>query len=320
MDFQDALVDLKPDLADFEAELRNGLRRSPPIIPSKFFYDTRGSELFEEICRLPEYYPTRTEVRIMEAHGREIARCIGPRAQIVEYGSGSGIKTRLLLTMLEQPASYVPIEISKSALRGCYESLHETFPELSIVPVCADYTEPIQLPSVTDDHDRSVVFFPGSTIGNFKPDDAIVFLERTAAMVGRDGGLLIGVDLVKDVDVLEAAYNDAAGTTADFNLNMLARANRELDAGFDLDAFEHRAVYDTSHDRIEMHLVPDEDQVVELGGESIRVDGEETIITEYSYKYRVDDFQEMAAESGFEARKMWTDEDDLFSMWYLEVA
>jgi dimethylhistidine N-methyltransferase len=318
MDFDDVLVDLKPDIANFRRSLERGLEQDPPNIPCKFFYDERGSELFERICELPEYYPTRTEVGILEAHAPKIARAVGPRARIIEYGSGSGLKTNMLLHMLESPSAYIPIEISVSALRGCYQTLRAEFPDLPIVPVCADYTDKVELPDNLPPARRSVVFFPGSTIGNFDPSDARAFLSQTADLVGEDGGLLIGVDLIKDVKTLEAAYNDAAGVTAEFNLNLLRRANRELGTDFDPDQFEHRAIYNEDDCRIEMHVVSTTDQSVTVGDSSFEFDAGDHIVTEHSYKYRPDDFRELAGAAGFEARNMWTDEDDLFSVWYLE--
>ncbi|MGM0556888.1 MAG: L-histidine N(alpha)-methyltransferase [Myxococcota bacterium] len=318
MDFEDVLVDLEPDVANFRREITSGLAEDPPNIPCKFYYDARGSELFEQICELPEYYPTRTEVGILEAHAGQISQAVGPGARVIEYGSGSGQKTELLLHMLEAPTTYVPIEISVSALRACYQSLSSAFPELPIVPMCADYTNAVALPDKLPAAERNVVFFPGSTIGNFEPARARVFLARTAELVGDDGGLVIGVDLVKDDATLEAAYNDAQGVTAAFNLNVLRRANRELDADFDLDAFEHRAVFNRDEHRIEMHLVSTERQTVSVAGESFDFDAGDHIVTEYSYKYRPDDFQELASSAGFEARNMWSDKDDLFSVWYLE--
>ena len=318
MDFDDALVDREPDHASFRRELADGLQKTPRSIPCKFFYDERGSKLFERICELPEYYPTRTELGILESHAEQISRAVGRGARVIEYGSGSGQKTEILLRMLDAPSSFVPIEISVSALRNCYETLARSFPELPVIPVCADYTDTVRLPADLPHAERSVVFFPGSTIGNFEPEDARAFLERTARLVGDDGGLVIGVDLVKDAGVLEAAYNDAQGVTAAFNLNLLRRANRELDTDFDLDAFEHRAVYNTDEDRIEMHLVSTRAQAVSLGSEVFGFDADDHIVTEYSYKYRPDDFQGLASAAGFEARTMWTDKDDLFSLWYLE--
>lgn len=318
MDFEDVLVDLEPDRASFRKELLDGLERTPPNIPCKFFYDARGSALFETICALPEYYPTRTEVGILESNAGKISRAVGPDARVIEYGSGSGLKTDMLLRMLDSPSAYIPIEISVSALRSCYQSLSESFPDVPIIPICADYTRSVALPSDLPPAERSIVFFPGSTIGNFEPDRARDFLAGTARLVGGDGGVVIGVDLVKDPDVIEAAYNDSQGVTADFNLNLLRRANRELDAEFDLDSFEHRAVFNPDASRIEMHLVSQRAQKARVGERSFDFDRGDHIVTEYSYKYRPDDFEALASAAGFEARNMWTDEDDLFSVWYLE--
>lgn len=317
--FEDVLVNQEPDVANFREEFVAGLRSEPRHIPCKFFYDARGSELFEQICELPEYYPTRTEVEILEEHADPIARSVGPRALTVEYGSGSGRKTELLLEMIDSPAGYMPIEISIAALEHCYDSLTASFPELSIVPICADYTTSVELPDELPPADRRIVFFPGSTIGNFEPDDARRFLSQTAKLVGDDGGLLIGVDLIKDREILEAAYNDSRGVTADFNLNLLRRANNELGADFDVDGFRHLAFFNGAENRIEMHLVSERDQQVRIDDDVFVFEDDEHLITEYSYKYRPDDFESLAATAGFEARTMWTDRDDLFSVWYLEV-
>ncbi|MFB6374014.1 MAG: L-histidine N(alpha)-methyltransferase, partial [Bradymonadaceae bacterium] len=249
------IIDLAPETEEFRDALLRGLSQEPKFVPCKFLYDERGSELFEQICELDEYYPTRTELAIMREHVDEMADRIGPEALIVELGAGSGKKTHLLLEALESPSAYLPIEISKAALRYCAETIGEAFPDLAIHPICADYTEPIDVPALSDPDERTVAYFPGSTIGNFEPGDAAGFLSRIANMCGKGGGLLMGVDLYKSRGIIEPAYNDSEGVTAAFSKNLLRRANCEADADFDLDTFEHRALFDEDEGRIEISQV-----------------------------------------------------------------
>jgi dimethylhistidine N-methyltransferase len=303
----------------FLRDVLEGLSRSPKWIPCKYLYDARGSRLFDEICTLPEYYPTRTELAILALKVPQMARGIGPSARIVELGAGSGEKTHLLLEALDEPAAYLPIDISKTALEAGARRAASNFEQLEVLPVLADYTEPVDLPEPTCPWQTTVAYFPGSTIGNFEPEQAGRFLERIAAMVGDGGGLLIGVDLVKDRAILERAYNDEAGVTAAFNLNLLERINRELGADFDVDGFKHRAVWNDAASRIEMHLVSTHDQRVELAGHTIGFEAGEHIVTEHSYKYEPDDFEQLAARAGFEPRSVWTDTKAWFSVWYLEA-
>ncbi|NBC18968.1 MAG: L-histidine N(alpha)-methyltransferase [Bacteroidetes bacterium] len=309
------LIDYHPETTSIRDEVLDGLQQTPKQLPSKLFYDARGSRLFDRICELPEYYPTRTEMGIMQRHVDAMAARIGARAMLVEFGSGSSRKTRILLDRLDDLVGYVPIDISKEHLLQSAEDLAEAYPALTIVPVCADYTTTFELPDLGAE--RTTVYFPGSTIGNFEPDAARDFLRRIAAIEGAGGGLLIGVDLQKDVATLEAAYNDAQGVTAAFNKNVLARINRELDGTFDLDRFRHRAFYDADEGRIEMHLVSLADQRVVVDGVDIQFDAGETICTEYSYKYSLDGFAELAGAAGFAVAEVWTDADDLFSVQYL---
>lgn len=309
------LIDYHPETASIRDEVLDGLQQTPKQLPSKLFYDATGSRLFDQICALPEYYPTRTEMGIMRRYIGAMAVRIGARAMLVEYGSGSSRKTRILLDRLDDLAGYVPIDISKAHLLQSAEALAEAYPELPIVPLCADYTTTFELPDLGAE--RTTVYFPGSTIGNFKPGPAQDFLRRIAAIEGAGGGLLIGVDLQKDVATLEAAYNDAQGVTAAFNKNVLARINRELDGTFDLDQFQHRAFYNADPGRIEMHLVSLADQRVVVDGVALTFDAGETICTEYSYKYTLDGFAELAQQAGFEVAEVWTDADDLFSVQYL---
>jgi L-histidine Nalpha-methyltransferase len=296
-----------------EREVLEGLQREPKQLPPKYFYDEAGAALFERICTLPEYYPTRTELGILHAHATDMAAWIGPHARIIEFGSGSGDKTRVLLEHLENPAEYIPIDIATSQLTALAQELAHApaLQGLKITPISADYTQPIRLPQ-TDN--RSIVFFPGSTIGNFEPPAAIAFLHNAADLVGSTGGLLIGVDLRKDKATLERAYNDAAGVTAAFNLNMLTHINRISDADFDVARFRHRALYNEAEGRIEMYLDSTEDQLVTVGGTHIHFKSGESILTEYSYKYDIAGFQQLAAQAGFAPAAVWTDPDELFSV------
>lgn len=314
------VVDRCPETGTFREELLSGLQAQPKTIPCKFFYDERGSKLFDRICELEEYYLTRTEIGIMRRHGGEMAARIGPEALLVEYGSGSSLKTRILLDALEQPTGYVPIDIAREHLQKAARRLARRYPALRIVPVCADYTEEVKLPDLGAKARRTVVYFPGSTIGNFAPEAARAFLARMAATAGTGGGLLIGVDLKKDVATLEAAYNDSKGVTAAFNKNVLRRANRELGADFDLDRFAHRAFYNREEGCIEMHLVSQARQAVTIGDTRIEFDKGESIRTERSYKYDLDEFAALAVRAGFEVEQVWTDKARLFSVQFATVA
>ena len=309
------LIDLHPETGSFFDEVNDGLRQAQKTIPPKFFYDARGSQLFDRITELPEYYLTRTEMAIMRLSIDEMVARIGPHCLLVEYGSGSSLKTRILLDHLPEPAGYVPIDISKDHLLRSAEALAEAYPGLPIQPICADYTADLRLPDLADA--RPVVYFPGSTIGNFEPHEARAFLRHVAEIVGSGGGLLIGVDLRKDPRLIEAAYNDAQGVTAAFNKNVLTRINRELGGTFDLDRFAHRAFYNAEHGRIEMHLVSLSDQCVRVGGSPFPFRRGETIQTEYSYKYSLDGFAALAASAGFAVEQVWIDDAGLFSVQYL---
>lgn len=297
-------------------ELIAGLRLPQKTLPSKYFYDEIGSTLFEEICGLREYYPTRTEIGILRDNISKIARHIGRDALLIEYGSGASVKIRLLLDHLARIAAYVPIDISAEHLLAAADELGREYPRLRIFPVPADYTQDFELPEIEVEHARRVVFFPGSTIGNFTPAEARNFLGHVADVAGRDGGLLIGVDLKKDVTVLHAAYNDRRGVTADFNMNMLVRLNREFDADFDLDTFRHSAVWNAHHGRIEMHLISLREQSVHVDGERLHFRRGESILTEYSYKYGLEQFAAVAAPY-FHVENVWTDARGWFSVQYL---
>ncbi len=303
----------------FAIDVLDGLSRPQKQLPCKYLYDARGSELFEQICELDEYYPTRTELTIMEEHVGRMARCIGPRVRLVEMGAGSGRKTEVLLAALEQPAAYLPVDISASALEQCASRLRAAFEELEVLPVCDDYTARIDLPRPETSFEATAAYFPGSTLGNFSRERARAFLGRLASLVGDGGGVLIGIDLVKDSDVLEFAYNDASGVTAAFNLNLLERINRELGAEIDVDNFRHHAVWNEARGRIEMHLVSQCDQTLAVGGELFHMSRDEFIVTEHSHKFTPDEFEELAAAAGLQPKQMWTDERGWFSVWYLEA-
>lgn len=311
-----SLLDFHPETESLRDEVLHGLQDAPKHLPSKLFYDERGSQLFDAICKLDEYYPTRTELAIMERHVEAMVDAIGPRALLVEYGSGSSTKTRTLLDHADDLAGYVPIDISRDHLMQAAEAIAARYPELDVLPVCADYTADYHFPKPDTPPERTVVYYPGSTIGNFTPEAARDFLAHIANRVGPDGGLIIGVDLEKDEAVLQAAYNDAEGVTAAFNKNVLRRINRELDADFDLDRFRHEAVYNEEQGCIVMHLVSIAAQTVSVAGENIDFAAGERITTEYSYKYTVDGFAALAAEAGWSVEEVWTDEDRLFSVQY----
>ncbi len=298
-------------------ELIDGLKRPEKTIPPKYFYDERGSQLFEAITQLPEYYPAETELDIMRSNIEEIASLVGERVSLIEYGSGSSQKTRVLLEHLCDLAAYVPVDISEDHLLESAERIRVEFPGLEVLPVVADFTQPFRLPSLPLAPLRNVVYFPGSTIGNFTHDAACELLEVMHEEAGEDGGLLIGVDLQKDPEIIERAYNDSAGVTAEFNLNMLRHINREFGANFDLNAYEHSAEYNEEEGRIELRLVSDQRQEVKLGGECFTIDKDEAILTEYSHKYTLTDFAEMAAAAQFQVEQVWMDPDRLFSVQYL---
>jgi dimethylhistidine N-methyltransferase len=301
---------------DFATALLEGLNSRPKKIPCKFLYDQEGSRLFDRICELEDYYPTRTETGILQTHIKEMAELCGPDALLIEFGSGSSQKTRMLLDHLKTPAAYIPIDISREHLLKTARVLRKQYPFLEVLPLCADYLEPVDLPLPSRAPRRRVVFFPGSTIGNFDPAPAVEFLRHIAEICEPEGGLLIGVDLEKDPSILERAYNDSQGVTAGFNLNLLHRANRELGAQFDPGKFNHRAVYNRAAHRIEMHLVCRERTQVKLLDTLIPFDKEEIIITEFSYKYTVPGFRSLAAAAGFQCAQFWTDPRKLFALFF----
>jgi dimethylhistidine N-methyltransferase len=296
-----------------------GLESRPKHLPCKYFYDRRGSELFDRICQLDEYYLTRAELALMDQFAPEMGAQIGPGAMLVEYGSGSSVKTRYLLDGLPDAGAYVPVDISGAHLQQTARELARDYPRIEILPVCADFTQDFALPRSRRPVTHSAVYFPGSTIGNFMPNEAVSLLRRIAAMCGTGGGLLIGIDLKKDASTIEAAYNDRLGVTAEFNINLLHRMNRELGADFDVDQFFHRARYNADLGRVEMYLISRRAQAASLGGKTIEFDAGETICTEYSHKYTVDEFAAVAAAAGLTLRREWTAEKREFAVLHLAV-
>ncbi len=299
-----------PEISTFAADVLAGLRATPKYVPAKYFYDSAGSQLFERITKLPEYYPTRCEMQILRAHAGDIARLIPPGAALVEFGSGSSRKTRILLQAAPSLAAYVPVDICGAMVQQEAAELRKEFPRLSISPLDADFTKPFDLPAGTPA--PRVGFFPGSTIGNFEPHEATTFLRHAAKILGSGAILIVGVDLVKELQILNAAYNDAAGATKAFNLNLLLRMNRELEGGFKLDTFEHHAFYNRERNRIEMHLASSKRQKVKVAGESIDFRAGETIHTENSYKYSADSLCALARGSGWAPLAAWADADRYF--------
>ena len=299
-------------------EIVDGLLQPEKTISPKYFYDERGSKLFEKITELPEYYPTETELRIMRDSIEEIVALVGEQASLIEFGSGSSLKTRILLAHLDKLAAYVPVDISEEQLRASAMELRADFPELEVLPVVADFTRPFDLPSPTVMPLKNLVYFPGSTIGNFTNEAALSLLEVMHQEAGAGGALLIGVDLQKDPEIIKRAYNDSAGVTAEFNLNMLRHINREYGADFDLDRYSHSAEYNQDEGRIELRLIADTAQQVNIGNEQIHIEKNEGILTEYSHKYTLESFAKMAAKAGFAVKRVWMDPKKLFSVQYLE--
>jgi len=310
--------DYQPSSASLISEVLEGLAATPKVLPPKLFYDDHGAQLFERICELPEYYLTRTEIAILERHAAEIAALIDDGSCLLELGSGAGVKVRLLLEHL-RPAMYVPIDISRRQLRSSAQALAADYDWLEVHPVCADYCQPLELDFFPEDA-RRLVFFPGSTLGNFDPHEAGVFLENIRALVGEGGSLLISIDLKKEVKRIEAAYDDAAGVTAAFNLNILARLQRDLDAEVNPNGFRHQAFYNCEAGRVEMHLISRRPQSVVVDGQEFRLDEGETIHTENSYKYSIEEFQDLARRAGYRAPRVWTDPETLFSVHLLQPA
>jgi dimethylhistidine N-methyltransferase len=308
----------QPDLTtgparEFATSVIEGLSKARKSVPCRFFYDARGSELFEEITCLPEYYPTRTEIAILDAHAAEIASRVGDDAILVEFGSGSSRKTEILLHCLPRLRAYVPIDVSESALEEAKRRLIKRFPALVVHPIAGDFSRLLALPPDLAKA-RKLGFFPGSTIGNFSPLAARMVLGAMRRLLAPDGSLIVGVDLKKDARQLVCAYNDAAGVTAAFNLNLLTRINRELEGSFDLDGFRHEAIYDPREGRVEMHIVSIRNQAVRIGGMWFRFSAGETIHTENSYKYSIGQFQDISGSAGWLPGRVWTDDGNLFSV------
>lgn len=297
-------------------DVLRGLRAHPRTFPPKLFYDERGAELFEQICEQPEYYVTRAELEILSTYAADIARLVGPRAALVEYGSGAGRKVRLLLDAFDRPAAYVPVDISRAQLGRVAGDLQRDYPSLAVRAVWADYTRRFLLPHLPAGASR-VAFFPGSTIGNFHPAEGAMFLRSLRSVIGYDGALILGVDRRKDASALHSAYNDAAGVTAAFNLNVLERLNRELEADFELERFRHVAFFNESASRIEMHLESTRDQIVSVAAESVAFKRGETIWTECSYKYDREALDALVNEAGFDVERLWTDSAKRFWVAFL---
>src|SRR6266487_6430986 len=309
-----------PATSDLLSDVIAGLSSDPRTLPCKYFYDERGAALFQKICELPEYYITRTELDILDRHRAEIASQLGPNIELIGLGTGAGTKTRILVEALEKPAAYIPVDISEKQLRKSSAIFRKIFPHLEVLPVCADYLQTVVLPSLRQKAARNVVYFPGSTIGNFEPNEALEFLRRIANVSGRGGGLLIGVDLQKDQNVIEAAYNDKAGVTAQFNLNLLAHINRETGANFDLSRWQHRAIYNSEAGRIEMYLISATDQTVRIQERQFHFRAGEKILTEHSYKHTPEGFIALARQAGFDFVKLWTDDARLFGVFYFSCS
>lgn len=303
----------------FLSDSLTGLTQDPKRLPCKYFYDQRGSQLFDQICETDDYYLTRTETAIMQQYAGEMGKCLGEEVMLVEFGSGSSIKTRYLLDQLLDPVAYVPVDISREHLQESADRISADYTDLEVLPVCADFTKPFALPNPKQRPSHDAVYFPGSTIGNFQPSQAKRLLESIAHMCGEQGGLLIGVDLRKDREILERAYNDDQGVTAEFNLNLLHRMQKELGASVDVNAFEHHAFYNSEEGRIEIYLRSRVDQTIQLDSQTVQVEAGELIHTEYSHKYTIDSFAQMAGEVGWTLRRWWTDENDYFAVMHLVV-
>lgn len=312
--FETAATDAR---AVFLRDVLNGLSEAQKTLPCQYFYDAAGSDLFEQITTLPEYYPTRTEIAILNAHAAEIAVALGEHVLLVEYGAGASTKTRILLDALQSPAGYVPIDVSEEFLLHTAQALRTDYPDLPVHPVVGDFMIRFGLPN--ESKGRPVGFFPGSTIGNLNDDDILRFMSSARDLLGDGSQFLIGVDLRKDADILVPTYDDAAGVTASFNLNLLTRINRELGADFDLSAFEHRAIWNDTASRIEMHLVSERSQSVKIGGRAIHFDAGETIHTENSRKFSIDSLTPLFEQTGWNLNKQWLDERHYFAVLLLSA-
>jgi dimethylhistidine N-methyltransferase len=309
------LIDTEKTL--FE-EIITGLSAENKYLPSKLFYDEKGSKLFDEICELDEYYPTRTELKIMKDNIKEITSFLDKETLFIEFGSGSSLKTKLILDNVDNLAGYIPIDISETHLKESANKISERYPNLDVYPLAADYTQSLEFPAIKNNVEKKVAYFPGSTIGNFTPNEAIKFFEIVADEIGKNGGLLIGVDMIKEKSILELAYDDSKGVTAEFNLNILSHINSKLNSNFELKNFSHLSFYNSSENRIEMHLKSTIDQIIKIGEHSIEFKEDETILTEYSHKYSLESFEQLCSNS-FQIRKVWMDLNSYFSVQYLSV-
>ncbi len=311
--------DFAPESETFFQDTLKGLSQEQKTLPCKYFYNKTGLSLFNQICKTEEYYPTRTELHIMQFYSQEIAETLGSKCLLIEYGGGNAEKIKLLLNHLTQPACYVPLDISKEHLKQEAEELNRDYPSLEVLPVCADFTKDFQMPDPNSEFNRRVVYFPGSTIGNFNKEQAVALLKNMKRFLSHSDGLLIGVDLKKDKSILDRAYNDAEGFTEAFNLNLLQRINDELGGNFQIDQFEHRAFYNENQDRVEMQLVSRCKQAVDIQDQVFHFEKEEAIQTEFSHKYNAEGFAQMASSANFTLQKNWTDKNKLFSVFYLTL-
>jgi dimethylhistidine N-methyltransferase len=303
-----------------QSEILVGLRETPKKIHPKYLYDQEGSALFDQITECPDYYLTRKETWILKRYSHEIASYVGPHAFLLELGAGSSSKTRILLQAIPDPLVYIPVDISKDFLMDSARRLSQEFPRLQILPIAADYLKPFFIPRpLLRDASRRLAFFPGSTFGNFEPDEAWTFLKTVAGHIGKGGLLLIGIDLVKDPAILEKAYNDSFGITAAFNLNLLKRMNREFKANFNLNSFAHKALYNRTERRIEMYLFSLKDQLVQFGNTTLAFKQGETIHTENSYKFERKSFEYFIDQGGFSPLQRWNDPEEMFAVYLLEV-
>lgn len=309
--------DLAPGEDSFRDAVLAGLSAKPKSLPCKFFYDERGSALFEAICEVPEYYLTRTELSILEAKVGEIASRIGPNCRLIELGSGASRKVRLLLQAFEAPLAYVPVDISRDFLREAAASVAADFPDVEVIAVCADYTRPFVLPKISGPAGKTVGFFPGSTIGNFEPEAVVAFLTHVGKLLGSGAEMLIGADVKKDKAILDAAYNDAQGLNAAFNLNLLRRIRSELDGDIAVEDFAHVAFYNPDEGRVELYIKSLKDQTAVIAGRRFWFAAGEMIHTENSYKYAIPQFHTLAARAGFRALDTWTDAENKFAVYYL---
>jgi len=317
--FDHSMVRREKDYNLMLKEVIEGLGKSQKELPCKYFYDEKGSQLFDRICQLDEYYPTRTELRIMQDNIDSISEVLGDDVMLIEYGSGSSEKIKIILDNVKGIKAYLPVDISMEHLIKSAAQIAAQYKDLEVIPLCADYNRSFKIPLPKNPIKTKIVYFPGSTIGNFHPSEAETFISRIRRVVNKHGGLLIGVDLKKDKKILQQAYNDSQGITAQFNLNLLQHINNKLDANFDPQAYIHEAFYNPQQGRVEMHLVSREHQAVLINDTEIPIKKGESIWTESSYKYNLEEFAVLANRSGFEVEKVWTDDENLFSVQYLKT-